>query len=577
MGVPKFFAWLMRNYKKYKFVFQKEQVDIELIDWFLIDTNCLIHPICFKILAEESLKLSTKDDKNSKNKINFKSLENKMINAVIEYIEKLIKYVNPTKGIYIAIDGPVCCAKMKQQRQRRFRSVHDKHFFDKIKQKHKIDIPYYWNNSAISPGTKFMEKLHNKIINWAKDYINKNKIKIIYSSSNVPGEGEHKLLDFIKKNKKNDLSYVTYGLDADLIFLMLVTKSDKVYLLREAQQFDSKASKDQLNFVSLKIMRECIYKTFEKNILKNETIFIDKNRVINDFVFLCYFLGNDFLPHILSLDINKNGIEYILEKYSDTYLQQFDYILGEDTKTINQQFINLFLEKLAFSEESILIENFNHKKKIRLFGETKYEKELYKIDNLLFKIPDPIGVGVNSNYRNNYYKHYFNLNDNEIEEFVSRMVRHYLMGIKWVMFYYFDKIPDWTWFYPYDYPPFISDIYKYLINFDDIKFKEGKPMEPFEQLLNILPSQSAKYLLPNSLVKLVTANKSSIIHLYPLNVDIDFLYKHKYWEGIPKLPPMEIKLVKHSYLKYKDEIDKTDLNRNRIEDDIIYDTSLITI
>ena len=562
MGVPKFFAWLMRNYKKSNFIFQKEKVNLEPIEWFLIDTNCLIHPTCFKILSEESLKEN----------INFKSLENKMMNAVLEYIEKLIKYVDPTKGIFIAIDGPVCCAKMKQQRQRRFRSVHDKNLFDKIKEKHKIEIPYYWNNSAISPGTKFMDKLHNKIINWSKEYVAKNNIRIIYSSSNVPGEGEHKLLDFIKKNKEKDFSYVTYGLDADLIFLMLVTKSEKVYLLREAQQFDSKASKDQLNFVSLKIMRECIYKTFEKYILENndEVVVIDKNRIINDFVFLCYFLGNDFLPHILSLDINKNGVKYIIEKYCDTYLQQYNYLLGEDTKTINQEFISAFLEKLAYSEESILIENFNHKRKIRIQGETEYEKELYKIDNLLFKIPDPVGVGVDSNYRNNYYKHYFKLNVEEIEDFVQKMVKHYLMGIKWVLFYYFDKIPDWTWFYPYDYPPFISDIHKYLVNFKDINFIEGKPMAPFEQLLNILPSQSAKYLLPKNLVKLVTASNSSIIHLYPLDVDIDFLYKHKYWEGIPKLPPMEINLVKHSYLKYKNEIEENELNRNRIENDIIF-------
>jgi 5'-3' exonuclease len=127
MGVPKFFAWLMRNYKQKEFIFSKESTNdeiVEKIDWFLIDTNCLIHPTCFKILAEE----------NSKKNINFKSLENKMINAVIEYIDKIIKYVDPKKGVYIAIDGPVCAAKMKQQRQRRFRSVHDKNLFDNIKQ-----------------------------------------------------------------------------------------------------------------------------------------------------------------------------------------------------------------------------------------------------------------------------------------------------------------------------------------------------------------------------------------------------------------------------------------------------------
>ena len=561
MGVPKFFSWLMKNYKKSNFIFQKEKINIESIDWFLIDTNCLIHPTCFKILDEEK----------GKKQINFKSLENKMINAVIEYMEKLIKYVNPLKGIYIAIDGPVCCAKMKQQRQRRFRSIYDKNLFDKIKKKHNIEIPYYWNNSAISPGTKFMEKLHDKVIYWAKDYIKNKNIKIIYSSSNVPGEGEHKLLDFIKKNKKDDFSYVTYGLDADLIFLMLVTKSDKIYLLRESQQFDSKLSKDELNFVSLKIMRNCIYNTFEKYISNKSEIInisINKNRIINDFIFLCYFLGNDFLPHILSLDINKNGIEYIIKNYAEVYLEKLDYILNDTN--INQDFIKIFLEKLSSNEENILSKNFNNKKKFRIDGETEYDREMFKINNLLFKINDPIGIGINSDYRNKYYKHYFNVDDDEIEEFVEKIVKHYLIGIKWVMFYYFDKIPDWTWYYPYDYPPFISDINKYLINLNDIHFNEGKPMTPFEQLLNILPPQSAEYLLPTNLVKLTTLSNSSLIHLYPLNIDIDFLYKNRYWEGIPKLPCMEVKLVRYIYSKYKDEIDKKDKSRNNITNEIIF-------
>jgi hypothetical protein len=78
-------------------------------------------------------------------------------------VEKLIDYVDPNLGVYIAIDGPVCYAKIKQQRQRRFRSVHDKLLFDKIKSKYNVNETYYWNNSAISPGTKFMNKLHLKL------------------------------------------------------------------------------------------------------------------------------------------------------------------------------------------------------------------------------------------------------------------------------------------------------------------------------------------------------------------------------------------------------------------------------
>jgi 5'-3' exonuclease len=553
MGVPKFFAWLQRNYKKKQFVFQREKTENEVIDnidWFLIDTNCLIHPICFETLAKEQ--------ESGNTNINFKSLENKMINNVIAYIEKLINYVKPKEGIYIAIDGPVCAAKIKQQRQRRFRSVHDKELFNKIKEKYNKPINYYWNNSAISPGTKFMYKLHLKLLEWSKN----QKLKIIYSSANTPGEGEHKLLDFIKDNNKKNIikSYVTYGLDADLIFLMLVTGLDNVFLLREAQHFDNKKSEDELNYVSIKIMKDCIFDSFNQ---ENSEIKLDQKRVINDFIFLCYFLGNDFLPHLYGLDINKDGIEYLIRKYTETYMTIFDYLLSNDTKSINQGFLKLFLIKLAENEDAIMTSNFSKKKMFRSNNSDPYEKEMDKINHVLFKVNDPVGLGVDSNYRVNYYKHYFDVDDDELEEFVERLVKNYLIGIRWVTSYYFQENPDWNWYYPYDYPPFLSDISKYLIKMNEIKFILNKPMTPFEQLLTILPPQ-ASYLLTPKLAKLVTNPKSSLSHLYPHDFDVDFLYKHKYYEGIPILPPLEIKLVRYIYSKYKDELSEEDKNRNKI-------------
>ena len=103
MGIPHFFAWLLKNYKKDGFVFTKNKLS-ESIDYFLIDANCMIHPVCFRVLAENPD--VTDNDK----------LENKMINAVIEYFEKIITYVDPSKGVYIAIDGVAPVAKVKQQR-----------------------------------------------------------------------------------------------------------------------------------------------------------------------------------------------------------------------------------------------------------------------------------------------------------------------------------------------------------------------------------------------------------------------------------------------------------------------------
>ena len=551
MGVPKFFAWLMRKYKNKNFIFEKENsndIIVKNIDWLLIDTNCLIHPTCFKVLAEEIEKCDNP---------NFKSLENKMINAVIAYMDKIIKYTDCKKGVYIAIDGPVCGAKMKQQRQRRYRSYYDKIFFDKIKKKYDIPDTFFWSNSSISPGTKFMHKLHLKILDWCKD----QKIKILYSSSNTPGEGEHKLLDFIKLNNKNKefYSYVTYGLDADLIFLMLVTKLDNVYLLRESQQFDNKAD-DKLKYVSIKIMKECILDTFKTN---NDNVELNKDRIINDFIFLCYFLGNDFLPHLYALDISDKGIEFLIKKYINT-LSFFknQYLLSEDTLTINQLFLEMFINKLSLDENSILTQKFNKKKFYHYKNEDPYKKELEKIDNLLFKIDDPIRIGRDSNYRFNYYNYYFGVTEENIEDFVKELVKNYLIGIRWSTYYYFQEIPDWNWFYPYDYPPFLSDINKYMINMNDIKFKKGKPISPLQQLLIILPPQM-NFLLPKSLSKLI---------VNPINLSnkIDYLYKNKYYEGILRLPNMEIKKVSTIFNKNKDKLTVDDIKRNRLDKVFIF-------
>ena len=98
MGVPGFFLWLWKNYKKNSFVFTKSKIEKEKdktnliildelnnIDYFLIDTNCLIHPMCFKILAENN----NLQDNNSQNNNNSQDkLEAKMINKVIEFDKK---------------------------------------------------------------------------------------------------------------------------------------------------------------------------------------------------------------------------------------------------------------------------------------------------------------------------------------------------------------------------------------------------------------------------------------------------------------------------------------------------------
>jgi 5'-3' exonuclease len=625
MGVPGFFLWLMKNYKNEGFVFQKERLvpydidnliklkksdddikkaidfneqikpivdDIDSIDYFLIDANCLVHPVCFKTLADNP-------ETTNQNK-----LESLMIENVCKYLDEIISYVNPKKGIYLAIDGVAPLAKIKQQRMRRFKSVADKKMWDDLKKKHGRPLGNYWNNNAITPGTEFMVKLHNRLLEWSKT----TKLQVYYSSCYTPAEGEHKLLQFIRNNqiKSLDHSYVIYGLDADLIFLALATESNKIYLLREANEINNKESKDIFNYVSIKIMKQSIINTIQGYLMENadgllnvdkidddEKTYNDKfklygfdnlndNRVVNDFIFMCYFLGNDFLPHIPSLDIHQNGIESLINSWVETVNElileknEISYLLCDLSKLknkkllkINNDFLMRFLNKLSLEEEGLLRENYaKGKRRMRCDGDA-YEREVFRIEHLQFKITDPILLGSDSpeKWRERYYKHYWNVESDEIEEFSEKLVYHYLLGVKWTTMYYFDSCMSWDWYYPFDYPPFISDIAKYInkIDINKMKMSIGEPLKPFMQLLSVLPPQSS-FLLPKNIAKIMTNPKSSLIYLYPQEFKQDFVNKKKHWMAIPKLPPLDIKQVKYSYLKYKDEMNKEELDRNEIKD-----------
>tara|TARA_Y100000590_G_scaffold470626_1_gene667069 strand:+ start:154 stop:1875 length:1722 start_codon:yes stop_codon:yes gene_type:complete len=567
MGVPGFFLWLTKNYKKERFVFKKSSLSqddpllakVKNIDYFLIDTNCMLHPVCFRILAENP-KIT-----------DINKLQRKMFTACIEYLEKIIFLAEPKKGVYIAIDGVAPVAKIKQQRSRRFKSIHDRDLYNNIRKKHGKEIPFFWTNSCITPGTTFMRQLNQIIIEWSKEFSKKHKLEIIYSSCYTPSEGEHKLLQYIYKNK--NYTYMTYGLDADLIFLTLATGLEDIYLLRESDQINRKSS--GFSIVSLSVMRNAIYNSFLTELEGNkeysdENIVLDKENIIRDFIFICYLMGNDFLPHLPSLDIYDNAIDTLIMKYMECHYELREYIVnGND---INWKFFKMLIEELYLIEEETLINAYSSKKKHKFSCKSTdaYDIEISRIENLMFKIKDPVelGKGQLNEYRERYYKYYFHVEPEEIDEFSEKMVYEYLRGLKWVTLYYFDSCPSWNYYYKYDHPPFMYDVYNYIKDknnvFKDIKFELGRALAPYEQLLCVLPKES-NFLLPKPLRKLMLNVNSSLTHLYPNKYKIDLINKKKYWMGIPELPSLEIDLIKSTIKKYYKKLSTEELEYNEIK------------
>lgn len=75
----------------------------------------------------------------------------------------------------------------------------------------------------------------------------------------------------------------------------------------------------------------------------------DFERIIDDFVFLCFFVGNDFLPHLPSLHIREGALDAIMVIYRNLLPSLGDYLTKNGT--INFSNVDVILNDIAKLEE----------------------------------------------------------------------------------------------------------------------------------------------------------------------------------------------------------------------------------
>ena len=139
---------------------------------------------------------------------------------------------------------------------------------------------------------------------------------VMFTGSDVPGEGEHKLFEHLRQTKigENE-NIIVYGLDADLIMLGLnhLTYSNNIYLYRETPTYIKSLSetldKDNDYILDLSKLGDAIINNMSDNYNKNK---------MYDYIFLGLMLGNDFMPHFPAINIRTNGIDILLNHYSAT-------------------------------------------------------------------------------------------------------------------------------------------------------------------------------------------------------------------------------------------------------------------
>ncbi len=476
MGIFRFFRHISKKYPQALICYKKNTPSIDTsTDACLIDLNAVFHPCC-QVMYEYGNGEKTKSAfwTNKKKQMTPEEMELKAFNMICNKIDEIVRITNPKKYLYLAVDGVPGLSKQTQQRQRRFKSA-----------KNPLNNQFGFDPNCITTGTEFMERLGKHLFAFIKKKkkYEWSRLQIIYNDMHCPGEGEHKIVRWVET--ENGLQSCTIvSPDADLIMLSLtLQKLKKIYIFRENifDDFDA-----EYFFVDINSLRDCLLSDIRYQSIEYP---FEEKKVLRDYVVFNFLIGNDFLPHIHSLEITNQGVDILYMAYVDAVMDKGN-LIEEKAKNIvfRKEAMTELMKNLSELEVKMLLDKHGR-------GYAKYP------DKLIQKHMVVTSKGVNINFdafRKDYYMTKLELKEEYLESEIKRVCREYMLGILFIARYYFKGIPTFSWCYPFHYAPLVSDLYAYCKDADlNFNFNIDRPLSMYESLLGILPPSSF-HLLPRS-------------------------------------------------------------------------------
>ena len=413
--------------------------------------------------------------------------------------------------VYLAIDGVVPMAKIRQQRVRRFKSAWLR--------------SSGWDTNAITPGTRFMEKLGFMLKRLCTRH------GWFLSGADEEGEGEHKIMNWLR-NRQNDSAkgplgpkgpVVVYGLDADLILLtMLVGEqlSLDMYLLREKQEFGHKAP----------IEGPQVYQLLNIKEFQMRLDIAGEEEVLN-YIALMSLMGNDFLPHSLTHKLSDGGHDCVIECFKE--LRANGWLIADGRYKLDV-LVGIF-QKWSCEEDSRMLHMIQKKREQARRGVGKGMDESeglpleWAVENELMA-----GAQLAEGWKEKYWSNIHPYCDQAHKEYICG---EYLKGFQWILDYYCGLPVNKSWMFPAWIPPLWSDLASFasfasFSSFSTSAMQEEIRPEPQEQLAMVLPLESWGLVRKAELRRL----PSLAPQMWPLSFGFFSLGRKWLWECEARIP-----------------------------------------
>jgi 5'-3' exonuclease len=462
MGIPSYYKRLIDRYPK---LVQKGIKQLKS-DVLLMDFNCLI----YQCVRSDSLPKYTAETRSE--------WEKALIEAVKKYTVKVWETAGRPSQVLIAVDGVVPMAKIRQQRLRRFKS----RWLAAAEQEMGVRKPgdEFWDTNSITPGTGFMEKLGVGLRSLAAA-----RTGWSVSCAAEPGEGEQKVMAWVREQggKLSGKSVVVYGLDADLIVLSLIGLARSVpgvsswKLLRELAEFEGGRAEGG-SFGALDI-RELMGVLVPPKMAAAEYIL--------EYACGMSFLGNDFLPHSLSVKMREGGHDMLCRTLADMHEAGLR-LIGPDQR-VNLATAQELARRWAEQEEDSIADNFEHNFKTRAMPPRNDRERLmepmerlpleWNAESAIWKR----GAGLLEDWREVYRAKWLHGASNK------KVVSEYARGLQWIIDYYLGHPVSYSWYFPWNVPPLWGD----LVEIGErlaVAPPVSAPVAPQEQLAMVLPMDS---------------------------------------------------------------------------------------